>query len=268
MELARPTALVTGASAGLGREYARALAARGADVVLVARRRERLEALAAELSRAHGVRCHVFAADLSDPAAVEALVRHVDEVAGGVELLVNNAGYGVPGRYLSSPWQVHADYVQLMVATVARLSYAWLPHMLERGGGSILNVASVAGFLPGTSGHTQYAAAKAWMINFSESLAFEYGGAGVRVCAVCPGFTRTEFHDVTGTRTQVDKLPGFLWLEAGDVVRQSLDAVDRGAVVFVPGIVYRLLVRVVRWLPQSLVYYLARRESHRFRDER
>ena len=263
---ARGTALVTGASAGIGREFCRQLAARGHDIVAVARRAERLAELAHELTDTYGIRVIPLTVDLAAPGAVAQIMAALTNI--DIEILVNNAGYGVPGRYLSSPWLVHARFQRVMIEVVAELCHALLPSMSARGQGSIINVASLAGFLPGTAGHTLYAAAKAWMIRFSESLAFELTPAGVRVCAVCPGFTYSEFHDVTGTRAQVGRLPSWLWMSAAAVVSESLAASAAGRVVYVPGRVNRLIAAVAGRLPLTALHALAQRGSRRFRDTR
>ena len=266
LDIRNLTALVTGASAGIGRAYCTALAAGGAHIVAVARRETRLHELAADLRARHGIEVTVLVADLSDRRAPQDIVA---ALAGKpIDILINNAGFGVPGKFLSSPWQVHADTLVVMQQAVAHLSYLLLPAMRERRRGLILNVASLAGFLPGTAGHTLYGAAKAWMITFSESLALEYGDEGVRVCAVCPGFTRSEFHDVTGTRAQVERMPRWLWLTAEEVVTQSLAAARRGDIVFVPGALNRLIAVIMRALPRGLALALSRRQARRFRDTR
>lgn len=262
------TVLVTGASAGLGHAFCHQLAAAGSDIVAVARRADRLEQLARDLGSAHGVRVTPIVADLADPAAPEMICTRLAGAGIRIDTLVNNAGYGVPGRFLSQPWSVHARYQNVMLGAVAQLSYALLPAMLAQGHGRVINVASLAGFLPGTAGHTLYAASKAWMIHFSESLDLEYRAEGVRVCAVCPGFTYTEFHDVTGTRAQVARLPAWLWATAETVVRDSLTAVENGHAVFIPGRINRMIARAARWLPRAWIYQLSARESRRFRDAR
>jgi len=259
-------ALVTGASAGIGRAYCEYLARAGATVVALARRRERLVRLRDELAAAGDARVVPLVCDLSDGDACDVIKSALDREKLEIDVLVNNAGYGVPGRFLEASWPVHADFAEVMTAIPARLCYELLPTMLRRGSGSILNIASVAGFLPGTAGHTQYAAAKAWLIRFSESLAFEYAGSGIRVCAVCPGFTYSEFHDVTGTRELVAALPAWLWMEAEAVVAGSFAALERGDIVYIPGFVNRIIVGAAALLPRRLRYALVRREARRFRN--
>jgi len=263
----RPWALVTGASAGIGREFCRQLAARGYGLVLVARREERLRDLARELEERHGVESRVIAADLGEPGAPAALARRLKDDGLDVEFLVNNAGYGVPGKLVDVAWDTHETFLQVMVTAVCDLTWRLMPGMLERRRGFIINVASVAGLTPGTAGHTLYGASKAFLVKFSESLAREGAPAGVRVSALCPGFTYSEFHDVTGTRDRVSQLPGWMWLEAEEVVAYGIDAVqrERPRVVAVPGGVYRFIVWLAGACP-PLGRWLANRNAHRFRD--
>lgn len=259
------TALVTGASAGIGRAFARELATRGYDLVLTARRRERLDALAAEMIARHRVQAHVLAENLADRAAPERLVAALAAEGIAVDVLVNNAGFGVPGRYAGTSWPEQRDFLQVMVVAVSELTHRLLPGMLNRGWGRIVNVASLAGLLPGVPGHTLYAAAKAFVITFSESLALETAAHGIRVTASCPGFTLTEFHDVTGTRPQVSTLPGWMWIDADRVASESIDAVMAGRTIYVPGRIHRSIARVAGILPRSLARALMTRNAGRFR---
>ncbi len=253
MNGARPVALVTGASAGLGAAFARAYAARGHDLVLTARRVDRLEALAAELAARHAVTSHVIPADLSLPGAAGVLIDAIEARGIGLDVLVNNAGYGVPGSYRSRAWTVHAAFQQVMIESVAELCWRVIPGMRERGGGRIVNVASLAGHMPGSAGHTLYGPAKAWMIRFSECLHAELAPDGILVCALCPGFTYTEFHDVNGMRPQVSRLPRALWMTAEEVVSDGLAASERGMAVYIPGRLNRLIAAAARYLPRRLV---------------
>jgi short-subunit dehydrogenase len=258
-------AVVTGASAGIGAAFAEVLAAEGYGVVLVARRRDRLDTVARRLHERYGVRTEVLVADLSQPAAS---ARVSDELAARhlqADLLVNNAGYGVPGRYLTPAWQVHEAFVQIMVTAVCELTYLLLPGMVDRKWGRIINVASLAGHVPAPAGHTLYAASKAFLIRFSESLDAEYAGEGVRTCAVCPGFTLSEFHDVTGTRGAVRRMPAFMWLDAPTVAAEGYRAVMAGRPVVITGRVNRTLAWVTRVLPQGLVRAMVARSGSRFR---
>ncbi|MSR15200.1 MAG: SDR family oxidoreductase [Gammaproteobacteria bacterium] len=256
----RPWALITGASAGLGAEFATQYAARGFNLVLVARRRERLEALAQALNH-YGVAVLVQPADLADSATPDRL--HAAMKAQGIEIdtLVNNAGYGVPGSFMSQVWRTHVDFQQVMVNSVIALCFRFIPEMQQRAQGTIINVASLAGLMPASAGHTLYAPSKAWMIKFSECLGHELKPRGIRVLALCPGFTYTEFHDQNGMRALVSRLPGWLWMTAPEVVTAGLAALDHGAMVCVPGLLNRLLAVVVRVIPARLAHALSARRA-------
>lgn len=257
-------ALVTGASSGIGAAIAREYARRGVPLILTARRVDRLQALADALRPQVDV--VVIAADLADPAAPAAL--HAAVVARGLHVahLVNNAGYGVPGRYLSADWKTHADFLQVLVVAVSELTHRFLPAMEAAGHGRIVNVASLAGLVPPSAGHTLYGAAKAFVIRFSESLTLEVAGRGVHVCALCPGFTYTEFHDINGMRERVSKLPKLLWLDADAVARRGLDAVERGQARCVTGGANRVIAALSKVLPDGLARALVASRSKEFRD--
>lgn len=253
MSRQRPLALVTGASAGLGAAFARAYAAQGCDLALCARRVDRLEALADELANRHAITAHVLPCDLSQVGAAAKVFETIEARGLALDVLVNNAGYGVPGSYRSQPWAVHAAFQQVMVESVAELCWRVIPGMRARGRGTIINVASLAGHMPGSAGHTLYGPAKAWMIRFSECLHAELRDEGITVCALCPGFTYTEFHDVNGMRPHVSRLPRLLWMTAEDVVREGLAAVARRDAVYIPGRVNRAIAAAARFLPRRLV---------------
>lgn len=263
---AHPLSLVTGASAGIGAAFARALAARGHDLVLTARRVDRLEALATELRDKYGRQVTVIAADLADPAAPRQLCDALQANGLQVDWLINNAGYGVPGTFDAVPWQKQADFIQVLMTAPTELIWLLLPGMRERGYGRIVNVASLAAHVPGSAGHTLYAASKAYLVKFSQSLALENRMRGVNVCALCPGFTWSEFHDVTGTRQLMNKMPGFMWQTAEEVVDQGIAAVERGDVVYVTGRVNRFIKRLFKVLPDRVTLWLSARESRRYRD--
>ncbi|GAC1441905.1 MAG: SDR family oxidoreductase [Mycobacteriales bacterium] len=232
-----PTALVTGATAGIGAAFVRALTARGYDLVLVARDEARLRAMHAG---------EVLAADLADEQGC-ALVEK--RCAGGVDLLVNNAGVGTRGAFDSVAIVHEEQMLRVNVRAVMRLTHAALPPMVARGTGAIVNVSSVAGFAPGARGAT-YSASKAWVTNFSESLHLQYADRGVRVLALCPGFTRTEFHE--RAEMDVSGLPARLWLDADRVVADCLADLDKGKALSVPGLHYKALVAASRVIPPGL----------------
>jgi short-subunit dehydrogenase len=258
------SALVTGASSGIGAAIAREYARRGVPLALTARRADRLQALAEELRPR--VEVAVFPEDLSDPAGPERLVEAIRARGLVVSHLVNNAGYGIPGRYLSRDWTVHAAFLQVLVASVAELSWRLLPDMEARGHGRILNVASLAALVPSSAGHTLYAASKAFVIRFSEALAQEERARGVHVTALCPGMTWTEFHDVNGMRSRVSKLPRWLWLDAATVARLGVDAVERGDARCVTGGANRVLAGLSKYLPERIARALVEGRSKDFRD--
>ncbi len=246
--MARPTALITGASAGLGREYARRFAADGHDLVLVARRRERLDALADELRREHRIEVRVIAEDLAEPGApgrIEAELAHA-----GVELeaLVNNAGFGAFGPALDQPLERQLAMIQVNVAALVALTRRLVPGMVERGRGRVLNVGSVAAFQPGP-GHAVYYATKAFVLSFSEALAHELSGTGVTVTVTSPGSTRTEFQEVAGKPSR----GGWLEADVESVAAHGYAAMQRGEVVSIPGLGNRMTVAASRLLPRAWV---------------
>jgi uncharacterized protein len=260
------TALITGASAGIGQEFARELARDGFDVILVARRKDRLEAVARGLEAQFAVRAIALPEDLSDPAAPDRLLAELARRGIDVDVLINNAGSGIAKTFCAADWKSHAQLIQVQVAAVAHLTRLCLPTMIERGYGRIVNVSSLTGLLPGAPTSTLYPAAKAFLVKFSESLAAELGGTGVYVCALCPGFTQTEFHDVMGTRGVVAKLPAFLWQDARSVAREGIAAVMRNETVHVTGPVNRLVVNFMRHLSPARARKLMRRSAKHYRD--
>ena len=242
----RPTALVTGASAGIGREFARELAVRGHDLVLVARDAARLEELATELMGSHGVHVEVLVADLSDRSALGRVAERLSDEARPVGVLVNNAGYGLKGSFLRNDVADEERMFDVLTRAVLVLSHASARAMAARGSGSIINVSSVAGWLASGT----YSAAKSWVTVFTEGLSSELAGSGVTATALCPGFTRTEFQQRAGIGTPG---PGFLWLDAQRLVRDCLDDVDRGRVVSVPGAQYKAIAALLRVAPRPLL---------------
>lgn len=239
------TALITGASAGLGIEFARQLAARGLDLVLVARREERLQEIARELRAEHGVAVHVFAADLSRREAPAEIAAFVGQAGIGIDYLINNAGSAGPHLLEEQDWQVQADFLELMMLSVTQMCHHFIPPMRERGFGRVINVASFAGRIARPAG-SHYGPSKAYLIALSEELALELKGSGVFVSALCPGFTHTDFHESGGLADAKSRLPAFLWYDADTVVREGLDAVERGRPIMVSGRLYRWLDPLVQ----------------------
>ncbi len=244
--MSRPVALITGPTSGLGAGFARRYAIDGYDLVLVARDVARLEALAAELHDEAGANVEVLVANLAD-AADRAKV--ADRLAAGVRVLVNNAGFGTSGEFWQTDFAVLQSQLDVNVTAVMQLTHAALPPMLAAGAGTVLNVASVAGLLPGRG--STYSASKAWVVAFSEGLSNGLGGTGVGVHALCPGFVHTEFHARAGI--EMSGTPSFLWLEVDDVVRETMADVAKGKVVIVPGLQYKALTTGGRMVPRNLV---------------
>lgn len=238
-------ALITGASAGLGAEFARQLAASGHDLVLVARRADRLEALAAELRDAHGVDVVVMAADMTDPAAPSQLFRQTQERDLQIDFLVNNAGSEGPDLLRTRDWARNDDYLRLMVTSVAAMCHEFIPGMLERGQGRVINVASVAGRMT-VNGDYSYGPTKAYLIALSKGLASACRDRGVKVMALCPGFTHTEFHESDKLTAMKKATPGFIWYDADVVIREGLAALEKGRDEYTSGRLYRFLVPVLR----------------------
>lgn len=254
----RPVALVTGASAGLGRAFAERLARAGHDLVLVARDRARLTDLGRALADAHGAHAEVLAVDLTTPTGRE---RAAERVSRGVDYLVNNAGFGTVGEFARLPVARELEEIDLNVVALSRLTRAALPPMLERKRGRILNVASLAGLAPGPYTAT-YSATKAFVVSLTESLAEEARSGGVNVMALCPGFTRTEFQD--RANMNVGHVPGIAWMSAESVVDSALAAIERGEVVHVPGVLNRLSRAGLRVVPRRLVSRLVAVGSRKF----
>jgi len=247
------TALITGASAGLGLELARLAARGGCDLVLVARRRERLEALGAELRAAHGVGVTVLDEDLARPAAAQTIAERVEAAGLAIDVLINNAGFGTLGPFAESDRARQLEMIDVNVRALVELTHRFLPGMLARRKGRILNLASVAGFAPGPYMATYYAS-KAFVLSFTEGLATELRGTGVTATASCPGPTATEFGDVAGgSRSKLFRhLAG-----AEKVARHAYRAMLAGDVVAIPGVMNELLAQSARMGPRALVRRIA-----------
>lgn len=244
--MSRGTALITGPTAGIGLAFAEQLAARGQDLVLVARDRARLEDLAARLSDSHDVDVEVLVADLADREQIAAVEARVADPERPVSLLVNNAGFGHKHPFTENSVEDEQEMLDVLVTAVMRLSHAAIRPMLQRGEGAIVNVSSVAAFLPrGT-----YSAAKAYVVSFSEWLDLTYRHRGVRGMALCPGFVRTEFHARMGVGR--DSAPGWMWLDAERLVREALVDLERGKAISIPSKRYKLLSALARATPSSV----------------
>jgi len=245
----RPATLITGASAGLGVEFARQCVKRGEEVILVARRRDRLNKLAAELGKAH-----VIAADLSKPKAAEKLFAEVASRGLWVRTLINNAGFGLRGRFDALALDRQLEMIDLNIRSLTNLAFVALDNMRAHGGGAILNVASTAAFQPGPN-MAVYFATKAYVLSFTEALHEEWKDRGIKVSALCPGPTRTEFGDVAGIKTlgSFDRLA----MEAEPVVRAGLEGLDRNQAVVIPGVPNKIGAWSTRLAPRSTVRKIA-----------
>lgn len=259
-------ALVTGASAGIGAAFARLYAGHGYDLAITARRVDRLRELADEIRLRSGVEVMVVQADLADPAAPEAILAEIAGHGRSVSALVNNAGYGLPGAYSNTTWEDQGAFLQVMTVAPCELAHRVLPAMLEERFGRIVNVASLAGLVPGGPGSTLYGASKAFMVRFSQSLHLETSGTGVHVSALCPGFTYSEFHDVTGTRAQVhESTPGWLWLGADEVAAAGYEAAEANRALCVTGAPNKAIAAFAKLAPDEWGMALMAGQAGRFR---
>ncbi len=258
-------ALVTGASAGIGASFAKQLAAKGWSLLMVARREDNLVKLKDEIIKNHAVDCHHLAVDLATPNASEVIGSFCQQHDIQVSMLVNNAGYGVPGDFDDSDWKTHHDMLQVMLTSVVELCHLFYPGMKARQHGYIINVASLAGLVPPTAAHTLYGPVKSFLIKFSHSLHLEAKDFNVHVTALCPGFTYTEFHDVNGTRSLVNKLSKKLWMHADDVVKQGIHAVENNQPVYINGWRNQAIAGMSKYLPDRLVRFLMRGSIKKFR---
>jgi len=266
MSKMKPLAVVTGASSGIGATFAQTLAAQGYDLALVARRQDRLQQLADELNRKFGANCTVLKADLTDDAEL----RTVENFLAGstnLQLLVNNAGFGSLGRFSEAPIESQDAMHRLHVLATMRLTHAALRNLTARDTGGIINVASVAAYVP-RPGSTSYYATKAWMNCFTECIYLELKSSGskVRIQSLCPGFTYTEFHDVLGIERNF--ISGGWWMKTEVVVNESLKALEKGKLFVVPGWRYKLLVGLLRLMPRGIVHYALTRGPASLRRER
>jgi short-subunit dehydrogenase len=261
----RPLALITGSSSGIGATFASQLAARGFDLVLVARRRDRLEELAETLRRSNGITAEILRADLTIDAELNAVEQRI-EAAGNLELLVNNAGFGTHGKFSSVDVQSQDQMHRLHVLATMRLMHAALGGMTRRGQGGIINVSSVAAFWS-SPGSISYCATKCWMNSFTEGLALELKSAGsrVKVQALCPGYTLSEFHDVAGMDRKL--VPASLWMRAEEVVTESLAGLDCGKTVVIPGRLYKAAVFMMKHTPRFVLARVAVRQQRRLKRD-
>lgn len=256
--------LITGASAGIGAALGRTYAAEGWNVILTARRQAPLQALADELTAAHGVTATVIAEDLSDPAAPERLVATIAARGLTVDGLVNNAGFSRVTGFMDTDLSAHRAMIQVMLTAPVELSRLLLPAMIERGFGRVLNVASLAGQMPATGGDTLYGPIKSFLIKASQGLHLETQGTGVHVTVINPGYTLTEFHDVNGSRAEVSKAyPAWMWMTADRVARIGFAACEANRPQVTPGPMNTVLVALARHLPEGLALKMAAGHARR-----
>jgi short-subunit dehydrogenase len=262
----RRLALVTGASAGIGAAFARILASHGYDVALTARRGDRLEKLAEDIRLRSGVETLTIAADLAEPDAPGRILDHLTAHGRTVDALVNNAGYGLPGAYADTAWADQQALLQVMLHAPCELTHRVLPGMVARRFGRVVNVASLAGLVPGTAGHTLYGATKSFLVRFSQSLHLETAAHGAHVTALCPGFTYSEFHDVNGTRGQISSAtPPWMWLGADEVAAAGYEAVEANRAVCVPGAPNKAIAAFAKVVPDDWSLALMASQGARFR---
>ncbi|AIV34665.1 SDR family oxidoreductase [Streptomyces sp. R1] len=252
------TALITGSTAGLGAAFARRLAADGHDLVLVARDTERLREQATELHDRHGIEAEVLTADLSTDAGIDAVATRLSDRRSPVDLLINNAGFGNKGRFLEVPMADELTMLKVHCEAVLRLTSAAVEAMRERGRGGVVNVASVAAFVPrGT-----YGASKAWVVQFTQGVAKDLSGSGVRLMALAPGFVRTEFHERAGMGT--DNIPNWMWLDADNVVAAALADLSRGKSLSIPDPRYKTLMGAAKLVPRGLLGGITSRTGRKY----
>lgn len=263
----KKTALITGASAGIGKAFVEKFAQQGWNLVITARREPQLRALAQTLEQQYACQVTVIPADMADPSAPQYLYDSIVSRGIHIDGLVNNAGYGVPGYYVNTSWQQQQDFIQVLVTAVAHLCHLFLPGMIEHNYGRIINVSSINGLLPCSPGQSLYASAKSFVVSLSHTLQAEASNKGVNVCALCPGLTYTEFHDVTGTRDMVSKVPQSQWLDAETVASAAYDAVMKGELLCITGRSSKIAALMSRLLPTRLMVQIMKKQSKKIRKE-
>ncbi len=261
-QTSRPLALVTGASSGLGAEFARQLGASGHDVLLAARRLDRLETLAEDLRSRHGIIATPLKVDLARIEARDEIAAALAAQGRHVSILINNAGFSIPGSFASTPWDRERDMLMTLVYAVAGLAHLVLPAMIEQGHGRIINVASIAGFAPGVAGHTLYPASKSFVIKLSQSLDCEVRSKGINVTALCPGYTQTEFQSASGMDTRARLSKGD---DPREVVKAALAANAAGRVIIVTGMRNKLTRLALKLVPEAITRPIIDYGARRFR---
>jgi len=248
----RRLVLITGATAGIGLAFARVYAGHGWDVVVTGRRQDRLEKLCEEIRLRFGVEAHFIAADLSDAETPKKLVDFVAALGRRVDGLVNNAGYGLPAGFAGNAFEAHETFLRVMLRAPTELAHLVLPGMIEQKFGRIVNVASLAAYLPASPGDTLYAPVKAYLTRFSQGLHLEARDHGVHVSALCPGYTYSEFHDVNGSRERISQsTPEWMWMGADEVAREGYQAAEANRAICVPGAPNKFLSALLKILPDD-----------------
>ncbi|ESQ85656.1 dehydrogenase [Asticcacaulis sp. AC466] len=256
--MARRLVLITGASSGIGLAFARIYASHGWDVALTARRGDRLDKLAEEIRLRFGVEAHALPGDLANPNTPEALQKGILALGRSVDGLVNNAGYGQPGGFVATSLEDHKAFLQVMMLAPVELMHRFIPDMKAQKFGRIVNVASLAGFLPASPGDTMYGPVKTFLTRFSQSLHLELRDHGVHVSALCPGWTYSEFHDVVGSRSKLSKaIPEWWWMGADEVAREGYVAAEANRACCVPGAPNKTAAALLKVLPDDWTMELA-----------
>lgn len=254
------TALITGASAGIGLEFVKVFAENGFDVVLVARREDKLNEIAQEIKAQHGQLAHVIAADLADPDSPQAIYDATKDRSLRIDALVNNAGYAINEGFLETDWEIHQRFLQVLSTSLVQLCHLFGRDMRENGYGRIINLSSIAAFSPQLKGNL-YGAAKSFVLDFSQAIDLELREHNIYCTALCPGFTYSEFHQVMGVESMVGRLPKFLWMDANTVAREGYDAVMEGKPVYINGLVNQGVSQFMSHLPLSLKRIIAKQQS-------
>lgn len=255
-----------GASSGIGKAFAEHFAQEGWDVVITARRQALLDTLANNLNKKHGTQVTVIAADLSDSESPINIYNEIQSKGIQIDGLVNNAGYGISGYFVDIDWEKHRDFIQVLVTSVSHFCHLFLPQMIEHRYGRIINVSSLNGLIPCSPGQSLYASAKSFVVSLSHTLQAEAANKGVHVCALCPGFTYSEFHDVTGTRELVNKnIPKRQWLSAEEVAKLGFEAVMNGKPLCVTGKSSKTNYTLTKFLPRAMIIDIMKKRSMKFR---
>ncbi|WP_094712131.1 SDR family oxidoreductase [Hahella sp. CCB-MM4] len=253
------TVLITGASSGIGAAFARVFASNNFDTVLVARRKDRLDSLASELSRSYGNKNTILSADLNTPDAVESIYNRLNEMNISIDALVNNAGYALPKPFMAGTWEEHSSMINLLVTVPTELCHRFAPGMKERGEGWIINVSSIAAFAPEFPG-SLYNAAKSFVLHMTEALDLELRPSNIKCLSLCPGLTSSEFHETMGVKEFLSYIPKWRWMDSDTVAKQGFDAVMKGEHIYINGRVNRALVNAFKVMPNKVKYFIGKKQ--------